>query len=400
MDRDMSVAIVGGSLVGPLAYLMFRKAGFDNVDVYEEMPTPESRSGGVMGVRYPVIEVLENLSIDRRDIRALRDTNVYAYDISHDGVPVTRGASEFPGIVTSWDALHSRLMALVPDIKYRHTVHGIREVDGKAFLYITRRCPHKGLVEVGRSYDLVVFADGRKSTGRELLDSNRRLEYQHYVVWRGLSDPPRPVPSGFNRYYNIDGGKLFSVTEPIIQNGKSYWELSHNLDRATWEALAGGSPEERAYLLPKAVGTLARETVMKALHNFPKSFQDLVDGAQISGIPVNDTRFPNRAAFPIGNSWAVLLGDALIPVRLQVGAGLNQGLLEAQRLVNALTKRDDSYMWRDWEGETLEVMAKWVELGRSRVGRTNLGKYTPVRPGKTAVALSDSQWDEPEWVAA
>lgn len=400
MDRDMSIAIVGGSLVGPLTYLMLRQAGFSNVDIYEAMPTPESRSGGVMGLRYPVIDVLESLGIDRRSIQALRDPNVYAYDIARGGVPVARGASDFPGIVTSWDALHERLASLVDGIKYRHRVTGITEVDGTAMLSIIYRRGGNS-VNIEKPYDLVLFADGRKSTGRELLDPSRKLEYQDYVVWRGLSDPPRPVPSGFNRYYNIDGGKLFSVTEPIIQNGRSYWELSHNLDRETWVKIAGGQPEDRAYLLPKDVNQFTRDTVMGALRHYPKSFQALVDGAEISGIPVNDTRFPNRAAFPFGKAWAVLLGDALIPVRLQVGAGLNQGLLEAQRLVANLSTRDDEYVWRDWEAATLDTMAKWAELGRARVGRTNLGKYIPVRPGRTAVPQPGlTQWDEPIWVSA
>lgn len=393
MNPDMSIAIVGGSLVGPATALLLEKAGFHNVTLFEEMPHAESRSGGVMGVRFPVIDVLEEIGIDRREVTALHDTNVYGYDITMSGVPVARGASEFPGVVTSWDELHSRLASNV-DINHKHKITSIGAVDGAMHLGVNDK-------DFGE-FDLVIFADGRKSTGRELLDSTRSLEYQGYVVWRGLTDPPRPVPSGFNRYYNIDGGKLFSVTEPVIQSGRSYWELSHNLDRDVWRKLAGGEPEDRAYLLPHKVNDLAKDVIGKAMRHYPEPFKEIVANSEISGIPVNDTRFPNRAAFPIGKKgWAVLLGDALIPVRLQVGAGLNQGLLEAKRLIELLVSRDDPYLYRDWENDTLDVMAKWVELGRARVGRTNLGRYSPVRPGQTAAPRAGmSQWDEPVWVPA
>ncbi len=346
MNRDMSIAVVGGSLVGPLAKLLLSRAGFDNVDIYEAAAVPQNRSGGVMGVRFPTIDVLESIGIDRRDIAALRDANVYGYDIARGGVPVARGASEFPGIVTSWDALHERLGVMVPDIQYSHRVIGLHEEDEHAVLTIEG--PQKTVKR--KPYDLILFADGRKSTGRELLDPERRLEYQGYVTWRGTGTPPRPVPSGFNRYYNIDGGKLFSVTEPIIQSGLSYWELSMNLSRMDWTGIAGGCPEQRAYLLPQHGGPLVRNTVTAAMRHFPVAFQAIVDGSTIAGIPVNDTRMPNRAAFRFGKSWAVLLGDALIPVRLQVGAGLNQGLLETQRLARSLRARFDfDRLMRDWE---------------------------------------------------
>lgn len=392
MDRKLSVAVIGGSLVGPLTALLLQRRGFTDVTVYEAMSEAQSRSGGVMGVRWPVIETLESVGIDRRRIAALSDTHVYAYDLAKGGVPVVRGASEFPGLVTSWSALHGELQSMV-DVQYRQRLDTVHDDAGNMVLRFTNG--------VERNADLVVFADGRKSRGREILDPMRRLEYQGYATWRGLAEPPRPTPSGFNRYYDINAGRLFSVTGPILQSGSSYWELSHNLDRATWLRLAGGEPEDRAYLLPKDVGVDAHDVIHNAMQHLPDSFRSIVDGSEISGIPTNDTRMPDRAAFQIGNGWAVLLGDALIPVRLQVGAGLNQGTLEGASLVEGLHASDDMYdVMRKWEEASLDLMAKWVELGRSRVGRLNLGHYSPVRPGWTAVSLTGSQWDEPSWVPA
>lgn len=400
IGKDSPIAIVGGSLVGPMTALLLQREGFTDVTVYEEMSAAQSRSGGIMGLRIPTIEAMESVGIDRREVVALRDNNTYAYDIAKGGVPVSRGVSDFPGVITSWDALHQRLASLV-DIRYGTKVSGVGVSPGSQDMVL------QFADGTQRPFALVVFADGRKSTGRELLDPTRRMGYQGYVVWRGLSVPPRPTPTGFNRYFDVSSGRLFSVTGPILQSGKSYWELSHNLDRDTWTALAGGTPEERAYLLPSKVGRLAREVVRKAARHLPTAFQSLVDDSEISGIPINDSRFPERSAFRVGNGWAVLLGDALIPVRLQVGAGLNQGLLEAVTLVQGLARLpqaaspDEVFdLMRRWEEATLDVMARWVELGRSRVGRLNLGRYEPVRPGWTSVPETDDVFGEPKWVIA
>lgn len=394
MRRDLRIAIIGGSLVGPFAALHLRQAGFTDVTVYEAMSEAQSRSGGIMGLRYPTIEALSKVGIDQRSIVALRDKNTYSYDISPGGVPVSRGMSDFPGVVTSWDALHDQLASKV-DVQYGHELVSMFESTGDGAVLKFRN----GVLAIA---DLVLFADGRKSFGRALLDSTRRSEYQGYVVWRGLHTPPEPTPTGFNRYFDSQGGRLFSITGPILQSGLSYWELSHNMDRNVWRTLAGGEPESRAYLLPKHINDNTKLVISDAMGNLPRAFRDLVNGSEISGIPINDSRMPERAAFQVGTAWAVLLGDALIPVRLQVGAGLNQGLLEVVSLVEHLTSGNEN-MWdlmHNWEDSSLESLARWVELGRSRVGRLNLGRYSPVRPGWTAVPTSANPFDEPEWVLA
>lgn len=392
MNRNTRIAIVGGSLVGPMTKLLLEKEGFTDVTVFEAMSEAQSRSGGVMGLRMPTIAVLESVGIRQRDIIALRDTNTYAYDLRKGGVPVSRGFSDFPGVVTSWDALHRQLSSRV-DIQYRQAVTDIRaDKDGEMWLHFKHgEAP----------FDLVLFADGRKSTGRSLLDPLRTMEYQGYVVWRGLTDPPSPTPTGFNRYFDAIGSRLFSITGPIVQTGRSYWEFSHNMDRATWIDLVGASPEDRAYLLPNLVTHDVKAEIHRAMRHMPESFQSLVDDSEISGIPINDSRFPDRAFFQIGKGYAALLGDALIPVRLQVGAGLNMGLLEGSSLVARLASDTDlADIFTQWEESTMDSMARWTELGRSRVSRLNLGHYIPVRPGWTSVPQTTNTFDEPVWVLA
>ena len=393
--KDTSIAIIGGSLVGPAAELFLRRRGFADIVTYEALPAALSQSGGVMGLRQDTIDLLAELGVDVGAIEAIRDRNVYAYDLTGDGA-VQRGVSAFPGVVTSWDALHAQLRRLV-DVRTSHRLVAMDEVNGRWRLRFGNR--------PDAFADVVLFADGRHSTGRALLDPGRPLRYNGYVVWRGLADPPQPLPQGFERYYDIRHGRLFSVTAPLRQSGRSYWELSHNLPEQAYARIAGAAPTERAFILPQHIDSYARDIIRDAARNLPDTFTALIEASEVVGIPVNDATMPERAVFTgsggngSGDAVAVLLGDALLPVRLQVGAGLNQGLRQAAEVADALAAPDRGARLRGWQQHTLDRLARWVEQGRSRAHRNNLGTYEPVRPGRTTAPNVD-QWSEPRWVSA
>lgn len=390
MNANPAVSIVGGSLVGPFAELALRRNGYTNVTTYEANPHPHSQSGGVMGVRYSTLDLLAEAGIYRGSVMALTDSDVHAYDITPGGEPTKRGTSAFPGVVTSWDALHHELTQRV-DVQHGHTITNVHHHNNREILTCTCGTDHES--------DIVLWADGRKSKGRTLVDPDRPLTYNGYVVWRGLAAPPAETPHGFHRYYDIPNGRLFSVTEPVIQSGKSYWEFSHNMPAEQWTQLAHGAPERHAYMLPHQVSDTTRAVIRDHTQGLPQRFQTMVDQSEVSGIPVNDVPMPGHTLtqHPHGGLSA-LLGDAIVPVRLQVGAGLNQGLHQAADFAAALTT-NSAVSLAGWDQQTMDNLGKVVEQGRSRAHRNNLGWYMPVRPGKTTAPGVD-QWAEPEWVTA
>lgn len=390
--RQPKIAIIGGSLVGPFAELSLRRNRFTDVTTYEANPHALSQSGGVMGVRHNTLDLLAQVGIRRDSVVALNDSDVYAYDVQPDAEPLHRGTSHFPGLVTSWDALHHELTKRV-DVQHGHRIKTVVTAAGRQVLGCSCGTDHDA--------DVVLWADGRKSLGRTLTDPDRPLAYNGYVVWRGLAEPPAPTPQGFHRYYDIPNGRLFSVTEPVIQSGKSYWEFSHNLPAEQWADLAGDTPERHAFLLPHQVTDAVRALVMERAAGYPPRFLDMVAASEISGIPVNDVPMPTNAlTYHRNGGWSALLGDALVPVRLQVGAGLNHGLHQAAELAAAMTTQPNpGKALADWDRNALGNLGAVVELGRSRAHRNNFGWYVPVQPGKTTVPAGD-QWDDPEWVTA
>lgn len=392
--RQPRIVIVGGSLVGPAAYLFLRAKGYRDITVLEANPRPFSQSGGVMGARQLTLDALSEVGVNLHNVQALTTPDVYAYDIDN-GTPELRGVSAFPGMVTSWDALHAALADRV-DVTRGHTARQLIDDAGRTYVLCSCGTEHDA--------DLIIWADGRKSTGRTLLDTNRPMTYNGYVIWRGLVDPPTPAPRGFHRNYDITGGRLFSLTEPVIQSGKSYFEFSHNLDAEDWIELTGARPEERAYLLPTWVrrhhGRVI-DIIRQHAVGLPHNFAEIIEHAEISGIPVNDVPFPDRLLHHhTSGALSVLVGDAAIPVRLQVGAGLNQGIQQVYDFIQAWSAVSHvPAELHTWEERHLAELAAWVELGRSRAHRNNLGWYIPVRKGRTAAPRQD-QWTQPRWVTA
>lgn len=394
--HNPTIAIIGGSLVGPACELFLRRAGYTDVTTYEAMPAAHSQSGGVMGLRLTTLELLTSIGVDPDAIMAIEDRNVYAWDVVTDGPASTiveRNVSDFPGGITAWDPLHEQFRDLV-DVQTSRRLVGMVEQGGRWHLTFNRG--------VEADADVVVFADGRSSWGRNRLDPRRLMRYNGYTVWRGLAPVGFPIPDewqhGFQRFYDTRHGRLFSVTEPLRHSGRSYWELSHNLPAEDYTAIVGGEPTVRSYMLPREPGPdRARldATLSRAARHLPQVFQDMIAASDVAGIPVNDLDLAHRAVFRSGHATAVLIGDALHPVRLQVGAGLNQGLQQAAHLAEALGNGGIG----GWERHTLDHLAPWVELGRSRAHRSNLGVYEPVHPGSTAVPAAD-MWSTPEWVTA
>lgn len=396
--KHRKVAIIGGSLVGPAMYRFLDRVGIHDVTVYEALRQPHSQSGGVMGLRPETLDVLNLIGVNTNRAAALSTGAVLSYDITAAGRATYRGTAMFPGPVVSWDGMYGALATNTP-VLFGHRLTNIVP-DGRRYDLTFANGKED-------TADVVLFADGRKSTGRDLIDPARPLRYNGYTVWRGLADVPSGEwrPRGFERFYDTEAGRLFSITEPILfgpSAGKSYWELSHNLSATEYARLTRGrAPTDLAYILPGQITDTMHDVMKDAADRLPEPLRNAVVNGEASGIPVNDVTMPSRVAtVSAGGATAVLLGDALIPVRLQVGAGLNQGLAQAAEVADVLAETDLATAFDRWQASALDRLAPIVELGRSRAHRINLGMYEAVQPGRTAVPENGGAFDTPVWVTA
>jgi 2,6-dihydroxypyridine 3-monooxygenase len=84
--------------------------------------------------------------------------------------------------------------------------------------------------------------------------------------------------------------------------------------------------------------------------------------------PVMDIAEPTRMVYPVGAARAVLLGDALAPVRPHTARGANNGIDQAAGLVNALAQHrkyraDLDAALEGWQARYLPIVAQSLQLG-------------------------------------
>lgn len=174
MTERGRAAIIGGSMGGLFAALLLRRAGW-RVDVYERVGSLAGRGAGVVShdelarvLAMSGVEVGEDLGVRVSTRRA------YARD---GGVVCERAHAQ---VVTSWDRLHGLLRAALPDAHY-HAGADLVAVEQSA-AGATLRFRDGRAAEA----DVVVGADGFRSTVRGLLLPEIEPRYAGYVGWRGL----------------------------------------------------------------------------------------------------------------------------------------------------------------------------------------------------------------------
>lgn len=369
----MKIAIVGGSLIGPLTELLLRSIGYTDVTTYEATPEIRPQAGGVIGVRETGFDALRQAGVPLADIVAYPGKDVITYNIDNRNIVSLRDHGIYPGETTAWDIFHHAVGSRV-NIHYGKRVSSLTRDGGLLFQDGTA-------VEC----DLVIFADGRNSTGRKLLDPDRKLHYQGYLVWRGLSSPVDGI-KGFTRYRNDKHGNLFSITEPVrqgIHSGMTDWTYYQNVSEAAFTAAVGKPPTNRIFLLPHHFNPAVRHMVHDYVDAFlPAQFEETVKGTtNMMAVPINDVPFPTRAAWKFGKVRAILLGDALMTVRPHSGRGINNGIDQAWALINTLAggaSLDDAL--NGWQINILPQVHEWVQLGLIRAQRNGLGVTTDGYP--------------------
>ncbi len=364
VNDELSIAIVGGSITGPVLSLLLRQAGFNNVHVYEGTPSAVPQAGGVIGLDHTSLGVLDTIGVPQEEIVPFPSQRITSIKVA-DRRELGRVLTLYPGRNTTWtlthDALTQRLSA--------DTLHmGARLVglepggDGRAVLQF----------EGGdhATADLVAFADGRRSTGRKLLDPDRPLLYAGYVAHRGQLDDCPPELRDFWRY-EPDGTQftLFPIRQPDGRIGTD-WTFYLNASAERFRAHFGADPTVRTFVLPEQVSLDARAYVdaMAAKLLTPNAADLVRRTARRMAVPILDIAPPTRMVYPVGSSRAVLLGDALAPVRPHTGRGANNGIDQAAALVTALAedRRDGvdlDVALTSWQARCLPVVTESLELG-------------------------------------
>jgi len=375
--NDLRIAVVGGSIAGPLvAALLQRRAGID-VKIFEQARPRFGQGGGVIFLDLTTLEVMDDLGVDRASLVDFDGE----FDVTEvrvrDRQEVMRRTLVFPRESAQYQRIHE---AIESRLRPGTTCVGDRVVGIDASRHGSAELR---FANGDRAWaDIVIFTDGRASTGRRLLQPNRELAYDGWVIHRGINPAPPPEDGHFVRYIPEVG--LFNTY--AVRSGlrtRTYWEFDVNTTMDEFIEEFGDAPERRPFLHPGQVSKLSQaRTWVRAgdlLPNDIAAFAYPDVSAERMAAPMFTIADPTQAVHLVGNGYAVLLGDALAPMFPMTGRGANNAVEEAARLAGAVNEvvhhgADLEAALRGWEERLLPAITHDLAFGVERARKLHLGE--------------------------
>jgi 2,6-dihydroxypyridine 3-monooxygenase len=337
------VVVAGGSLGGLTAALWLRDAGCD-VDVCERSRTPlQGQGAGIVLNPATVRWFVERMGGDLRDIGV--PSRLLRY-LDADGAV----AAELPHAYnfSSYDTLYRNLL----DAFGRDRYHLGEEVTEPP------RC------------DLVVWADGIRSTGRARLVPEAERRYAGYVAWRGtvapagLSRPTAAVLDAAITYCVLPHSHFLAYPIPVGGEPLLNWLWYRNAARgAELDALMTdrNGVRREVSVPPGAVAEAPLAGLRADAAALPPPLAEVV---RLTAEPflqaIVDVEVP-RMAF----GRECLVGDAAFAARPHAAAGSAKAAEDGHRLGEAI---------RASGGDVSAALARWepgqLALGRSVLERT------------------------------
>ena len=353
---------------GLLAALLLRRAGWD-VDILERVETELAGRGAGIVAQPDLIETLRGLGIDTADM----GVEIATRKILAQSGRVTRKFT-CPQVLTAWERVYRALRDAFPADHY-HRGRGVTRFEQSRYSVIA--CTGEGEIEC----ELLVGADGLRSTIRQQCVPDLAPLYAGYVAWRALIPEAVFPPAIHDELFEymtfcLPPGEQF-LGYPVAgpDNDLSPGRRRYNV---VWYRPAA-EHSELQHLLTDEGGKvhalsipppLIRRDAIAAMRAaagrlLPPQFREVVRliGEPILQ-PIYDLESP-RMAF----GRVAIIGDAAFVARPHVAAGVAKAADDAAALAAALASDDVEPALRRFEAQRLPIGRRIIERAR------HLGAY-------------------------
>ena len=337
--------VIGGSLGGLIAAHLLRSVGWDAV-VFERNAEDLISRGAGIGTHQHLIDILRRVGIAFDESMGVKVAKVLCLD--RDGKIVLE--KDTVRVMSGWARLYRSLREALPDECYR-LGHGLvrieEDTDGVTAVFAG------GARERG---DLLVGADGIRSTVRAQYLAEAQPLYAGYVAWRAMleeCDVPEKIRAEIFDCYTFclpEGEQCLGYPVPGRDNDIMAGRRAYNIvwyrptDPATTlvDLCTDAAGRRHGMAIPPP---LIRPEVIDGI----KATARALVAPQIAEIfarsepffqPIFDLESP-AIAFGRPVPRIALLGDAAFVARPHVGAGVTKAALDAASLADALAAHED-----------------------------------------------------------
>jgi 2-polyprenyl-6-methoxyphenol hydroxylase-like FAD-dependent oxidoreductase len=369
MTEKRRAIVIGGSMSGLLAAIMLRRRGWD-VEVFERVEKELADRGAGIVAQAELLARMDALGLETRDLGVAMSTRKIL-----DQSGAVRSMFECPQVLTAWQRVYRVLRDAFPGERY-HRGRGLKAFEQSADSVLAHFADGSSI-----SADLLIGADGLRSTVRQQCLPHILPLYAGYVAWRALL-PERVIPPAVHdeifmtMAFCLPPGEQ-CIGYPVVgpNNELREGERRYNV---VWYRPAEETSELPQLLtdrdgvghsisIPPPLIRPEHVTAMRAAAErlLAPQFRAIVRliGEPILQ-PIYDLESP-RLAF----GRVAIIGDAAFVARPHVAAGVSKAADDAAALTDALDAEDVEPALRRFESRRLPENRKIIERAR------HLGAY-------------------------